>query len=114
MNAFTPIPTTFIPLTPHLRRRIEETIEQLMAILDAFDGDPDLEPDAGDMPDQDAGDEREPEEDFEIDPGDDCEMDEDFEPALGWTDWPDQSQPCWHGESWRWSEDENERSKKLA
>ncbi|MEF2554088.1 hypothetical protein VQ042_22585 [Aurantimonas sp. A2-1-M11] len=77
MNAFTPIPTTFIPLTPQLRRRIEETIEQLMAILDAFDGDPDLEHCAGDMPDQDAGDEREPDEDFE--------PDEDDEPDLCWS-----------------------------
>lgn len=77
MNAFTPIPTTFIPLTPQLRRRIEETIEQLVAILDAFDGDPDLEQSAGDFGELDVGDDREPEEDFE--PG------EDEEPSLGWT-----------------------------
>lgn len=84
MNASTPIPTTFIPLTPHLRRRIEETVELLVAILDAFDGDPDLEADSGCEPEQDAGDGRELEEDFEEDAGDLAELEGDFEPDQGW------------------------------
>lgn len=31
--------------TPFMRRAIEDQIEKLIAILDAFDGDPDMEPD---------------------------------------------------------------------
>lgn len=33
-------------MRPHLRTRIEEAVERLLAILDALDGDPDFEPDA--------------------------------------------------------------------
>lgn len=35
------------PLTPTDRRRIADAIEALLAILDADDGDPDLEPSLG-------------------------------------------------------------------
>lgn len=65
------IPTTFVPLTPQLRRRIEETIEQLLAILDAFEGDPDFEQNVDDFGQANAGDEG--------------ELEDDFEPELGWT-----------------------------
>lgn len=57
MNAFTRLPTTFVPLTPKLRARLEATIEDLVAILDTFDGNPDEEED-----DFAEDDEREPEE----------------------------------------------------
>ncbi|TIO11069.1 hypothetical protein [Mesorhizobium sp.] len=36
--------TVFIGMTPTLRLRIETTIENLLALLDEIDGDPDLEP----------------------------------------------------------------------
>lgn len=45
-----PDPTVFLPMTPSLRSRIEATIEQLLALLDQIDGDPDLEPGADDEP----------------------------------------------------------------
>lgn len=43
MNA-RPDLTTFLPMTPALRRRLEATVEQLIALLDEVDGDTDLEP----------------------------------------------------------------------
>lgn len=41
-------PTTFLAVTPSMRLRIATTIENLIALLDTIDGDPDfeLEPDA--------------------------------------------------------------------
>lgn len=36
-----------IELTPTLRRRIEQTIENLVALLDSYDGDADEEPSLG-------------------------------------------------------------------
>jgi len=36
-------PTTFIALQPGMRERLEQTIEQLIALCDALDGDTDLE-----------------------------------------------------------------------
>ena len=60
-----------VELTPELRRRIEDTVEQLIAILDAYDGGdaatgPSIE-DAGDDRECDAGDEREGFDDLEED-----------------------------------------------
>lgn len=42
MNAH-PDQTLFLPMTRSMRMRIEATIEQLVALLDEIDGDPDLE-----------------------------------------------------------------------
>ncbi|MGE6739667.1 hypothetical protein ACQKGC_05265 [Allorhizobium pseudoryzae] len=39
-----------VELTPALRREIEATVERLIAILDMFDGDEDLEDDASGEP----------------------------------------------------------------
>ncbi len=39
--------TLFLAVTPSMRHRIDTTIESLLALLDAIDGDPDLE-DVGD------------------------------------------------------------------
>lgn len=36
-------PSNFVPLDREMRFRVEETIERLIAILDASDGSPDLE-----------------------------------------------------------------------
>lgn len=46
-----------VELTPELRREIEATVERLIAILDVFDGDENLEDDAGGdaEPDSDSG-----------------------------------------------------------
>lgn len=41
---------TFIEIQPGTRRRIEQTIERLISMLDFIDGDPDLEPDNDDEP----------------------------------------------------------------
>ena len=38
-----PTPSDFLPLTPVRRRRIERTVELLIAMLDAMDGEPDTE-----------------------------------------------------------------------
>ncbi|MEP9372570.1 hypothetical protein [Mesorhizobium sp. KR1-2] len=35
--------TLFLAVTPSMRQRIETTIENLMALLDVIDGDPDFE-----------------------------------------------------------------------
>ncbi|MEQ1952474.1 hypothetical protein [Mesorhizobium sp. CN2-181] len=45
-----PTATTFLAVTPSMRLRIATTIENLIALLDEIDGDPDLElePDAED------------------------------------------------------------------
>lgn len=40
-------PTLFLAVTPFMRQRIESTIENLLALLDVIDGDPDFE-DSGD------------------------------------------------------------------
>ena len=79
MNALVPIPTTFVPLTPRLRAKIEATIEELVAILDSFDGNPDEEPDdfeEDDDPAEDEGD-REPDDLEEEDYRDADLLDED-------------------------------------
>lgn len=57
--------TLFLPMTRSIRLRIEATIDQLLALLDEIDGDPDLEA-ASD--DEDGG---------------DAEPDSDDEPSLG-------------------------------
>ena len=87
MNALTPIPTTFVPLTPRLRARIEATIAELVAILDAFDGDPDAEGDDG----------------FDEDSGDMREFD------LGWTDRIDQDDEDFLGLSPGWTAGDREQ-----
>lgn len=46
---------TKIPVTPGLRTRIENTIEQLVALLDQIDGDADLEQTGDDEPYLSAG-----------------------------------------------------------
>ncbi|MFI0848661.1 hypothetical protein [Mesorhizobium sp. IMUNJ 23232] len=38
-------PTTFLPVTAALRSKLEATIENLIALADAIDGDADLEDD---------------------------------------------------------------------
>lgn len=43
-------PTTFIALTPAMRQLIENVVEDLLLLLDELDGDPDLEPTMGDVP----------------------------------------------------------------
>ena len=43
-------PTIFLALTPGLRTRLATTIENLIDLLDAIDGDPDFEPE----PDEDS------------------------------------------------------------
>lgn len=40
-------PVLFLAVTPSMRQRIEATIENLLALLDVIDGDPDFE-DGGD------------------------------------------------------------------
>lgn len=77
--------TLTLPLTPIARRRIEDTIEQLLALLDEADGDADLEPDNDDEPSfgwtsrfdgvpvspaAEAGDDRELEDEHDEDGGD--------------------------------------------
>lgn len=53
-------PTLYVPLTAVMRFRLEATIEQLIALLDEFDGDPDIEPEIDDNGDDEpAGDEME-------------------------------------------------------
>jgi hypothetical protein len=42
-----PEPTLFLPEDPTMRERIEAAIESLLQLLDALDGDPDLEPTMG-------------------------------------------------------------------
>ena len=65
-------PTMFLTLTAAMRHRIEATIDQLVALLDEFDGDTDREPDVDDEDTHDAE-------------ADDCELEEggDLEPLLG-------------------------------
>ncbi len=61
-------------MTPAIRARIEETIEQLVALLDAVDGDADFEPDSDGvpvLPAADGGDDRELEDEHDEDGGDD-------------------------------------------
>lgn len=65
-----------------LRARLEAEVERLIALLDAMDGDPDLEPwladnGAGVWDDREGGD--------VLDEG---EPDEDSEPSLGWSHSP--------------------------
>lgn len=49
-------PDSFIQMTPELRRRLEATIEHLVSLMDAIDGDPELEDD----PDNEDSDPAEP------------------------------------------------------
>lgn len=63
------VPTTHVVLTCEMRQRIETAIENLIEVLNACDGDPDIEACAGSCPEDDAGDCRELEEDFEPDDG---------------------------------------------
>lgn len=37
------VPTTFIALEPGMRERLDSTIEALIALADALDGDPEIE-----------------------------------------------------------------------
>ena len=70
--------TRIVELTPALRKRVEATIEHLVALLDAYDGEADSEPNLG-WPERfgrgavesDPGDDREDESDFEPEEGDD-------------------------------------------
>jgi hypothetical protein len=48
MTAY-PDPTMFLPMTRALRMRLEATIDQLVALLDAIDSDPDPESESGEM-----------------------------------------------------------------
>lgn len=52
MNAH-PDQQVFLPMTRSMRMRIEATIEQLVALLDEIDGDPDREDSADVEPDVD-------------------------------------------------------------
>lgn len=45
------LPAEDVPLSPHLRRKIEDAIEALIGVLDAFDGDADLEEDPSELED---------------------------------------------------------------
>ena len=66
-------PVGYIRLDPSTRARIENCIEQLVTLLDAHDGDADLE----DCHDAEAIDEREPEDEGdELDPGEVNEIEE--------------------------------------
>lgn len=97
-------PTLFLPVTPSLRMRIEATIEQLVALLDEIDGDPDMEsanddePSLG-WPERMAGngarvglhrtgeDDREIEDEHDEDGADrepDCDEEEDFRDCDEW------------------------------
>ena len=88
-----------VELTPAMRKQIEATIEQLLLILDQFDGDPDLEDGADGEPSlswtdtqgryglddivgapfADPADDNELEDEHDEDGGD-------HEPTLGWTE----------------------------
>lgn len=46
MNARANVVTIYLPITPAMRARLEATIDALVELLDAVDGEPDLEPDA--------------------------------------------------------------------
>lgn len=72
MNAH-PDPIVFLPLTRSMRVRIEATIEQLLALLDEIDGDPDLE--AANDDDRELEDEHD-EDGFDLEPDCDDEPDE--------------------------------------
>ncbi|TPK04592.1 hypothetical protein FJ872_27415 [Mesorhizobium sp. B2-5-9] len=67
-------PSDFLPLSPARRQRIERTVEMLIAMLDAMDGEPDLESTdeeayltgwSGTNDDREDDDEREPQPDGE-------------------------------------------------
>lgn len=59
MNAC-PEPILFLPMTASMRLRLEATIENLIALLDEVDGDPDIEPEIDDNGDDEpTGDEME-------------------------------------------------------
>lgn len=45
-----PDPTTFIIITPAMRQLVENVVEDLLLLLDELDGDPDLEPTMGLVP----------------------------------------------------------------
>ena len=90
-----------LKLSPRNRRRIELMVEQLIAVLDAIDGDPDLEPSLG------AGMDRDQEDAWRTGAGqlryvgkgrrrrlieiEDCGHKEDYEPSLGSLEQIDQS-----------------------
>lgn len=67
--------TLFLAVSPDMRSRIESTIENLLALLDVIDGDPDLE-DGGDA-------EPEPMEPYLADAASDLEYDEAEDDAPG-------------------------------
>lgn len=99
MNAPTEF-TTFLPMTPAIRQRLEATIDNLIALLDEIDGDADRESSGDDepvlgWPDEWTGrgasmlhitgdDDRELEGEHDEDGGD-AEPDHDGESSLGWT-----------------------------
>lgn len=65
-------------VTPAMRRRMEEAVERLIAVLDALDGDSDAEPSLGyQLP----GDPLDTEEEHNG-----CEPDTDAEPSIGWSE----------------------------
>lgn len=84
MSAFLPQQdfTRIVELSPDLRKRIQAVVEGLIAILDEYDGEPDVEDGGDDEPSlgwsetspgavfADCGDEREIDADFEQDAGD--------------------------------------------
>ncbi|WP_290774395.1 hypothetical protein [Hoeflea sp.] len=83
--------TRIVELTPALRRRMEQTVEHLIALLDTYDGDPDAESTGDDEPWlgwpqqgiaallSTSGDDRELEDENDEDGADD-------EPTIGWTE----------------------------
>lgn len=90
------MPDPQVPPADHrpgsIRRELESTIERLIAMLDAMDGDADEE-------------DTDPRED---DAGDACEIDEDREPALGWTNGESQTFGVAHfGDVSAYDEDED-------
>ncbi len=80
-----------IELTPQMRKRIEATIEHLLSILDAYDGDENLEDDGCAEPWLSTGAEHH-QTAWRTNICDDREVDDyydeyggDYEPTLGWT-----------------------------
>lgn len=69
-----------------LRTEIEFALEEMITLLDALDGDPDLE-------DTDGGDDQ-----ADLEPDEDGEEDDGAEPSLGATDATDQTRWAWSGQ----------------
>src|SRR5689334_13870209 len=73
-----------------LRYRIEKAIERLIAVLDAVDPDPDLEPSLGHYNSRFTAPDAEAEDEHDEDGGDE-------EPSLGWSEYRDDGLPSQSG-----------------